>query len=48
MELRYIEDRITIDPFICNREACCIKGTSIKVSVMLDNISEGVGEKINK
>lgn len=36
-------ERITVDPFICHGKAC-IKGTRIMVSVILDNLSEGVSE----
>lgn len=35
---------ISIDPHICHGKAC-IKGTRILVSVILDNLAEGVGEK---
>lgn len=34
-------DRITIDPDICHGKAC-IKGTRIMVTVILDNLAEGV------
>ena len=33
--------RISIDPQICHGKAC-IKGTRIMVSVVLDNLAEGV------
>lgn len=36
-------ERITVDPFICHGKAC-IKGTRILVSVILDNLSEGINE----
>ncbi len=36
-------DRITVDPLVCHGKAC-IKGTRIMVSVILDNLAEGVGE----
>ena len=36
-------DRITIDPLICHGKAC-IKGTRIMVSIILDNLAEGVSE----
>ncbi len=37
-------ERITVDPFVCHGKAC-IKGTRIMVSVILDNLAEGVSEK---
>ena len=37
-------ERITVDPLICHGKAC-IKGTRIMVSVILDNLAEGIGEK---
>jgi len=36
-------ERITVDPLVCHGKAC-IKGTRIMVSVVLDNLAEGVGE----
>jgi len=36
------EDYITVDPAICHGKAC-IKGTRIPVSVVLDNLAEGLG-----
>ncbi len=36
-------DRITVDPLVCHGKAC-IKDTRIMVSVILDNLAEGVGE----
>ena len=36
--------RITVDPFVCHGKAC-IKGTRIMVSVILDNLAEGISEK---
>ena len=36
-------ERITVDPLICHGKAC-IKGTRIMVSVILDNLAEGVNE----
>jgi uncharacterized protein (DUF433 family) len=36
-------ERITVDPLICHGKAC-IKGTRIMVSVILDNLAEGVSE----
>lgn len=41
-------ERITVDPLVCHGKAC-IKGTRIMVSVILDNLAEGVsGEEILK
>ncbi len=37
-------ERITVDPLICHGKAC-IKGTRIMVSVILDNLAEGIGEE---
>lgn len=37
-------DRITADPSVCHGKAC-IKGTRIMVSVILDNLAEGVNEQ---
>lgn len=34
-------ERITVDPHICHGRAC-IKGTRIMVSVVLDNLAEGI------
>jgi uncharacterized protein (DUF433 family) len=36
-------ERITVDPVVCHGKAC-IKGTRIMVSVILDNLAEGVSE----
>ncbi|MHB8854364.1 MAG: DUF433 domain-containing protein [Ignavibacteriaceae bacterium] len=36
-------ERITVDPFICHGKAC-IKESRIMVSVILDNLAEGVSE----
>jgi uncharacterized protein (DUF433 family) len=36
-------ERITVDPMICHRKAS-IKGTRIMVSVILDNLAEGMTE----
>jgi uncharacterized protein (DUF433 family) len=38
------KDRINVDPLICHGKAC-IKGTRIMVSVILDNLAEGVSEE---
>jgi len=35
--------RITVDPLVCHGKAC-IKSTRIMVSVILDNLAEGVTE----
>lgn len=34
--------RISVDPQICHGKAC-IKGTRVMVSVVLDNLAEGIG-----
>jgi len=34
-------DRISVDPNVCHGKAC-IKGTRVMVSVVLDNLAEGV------
>ena len=40
--------RITVDPSVCHGKVC-IKGTRIMVSVILDNLAEGLSpEKIIK
>ncbi|HJW86003.1 MAG TPA: DUF433 domain-containing protein [Candidatus Brocadiaceae bacterium] len=36
-------ERITVDPLVCHGKAC-IKGTRIMVSVILDNLAEGINE----
>ena len=36
-------ERITTDPLVCHGKAC-IKGTRIMVSVILDNLADGVTE----
>lgn len=36
-------ERITVDPSVCHGKAC-IKGTRIMVSVILDNLADGVTE----
>jgi len=38
------KERITADQFVCHGKAC-IKGTRIMVSVILDNLAEGVSEE---
>lgn len=35
------QDRITVDPLICHGKAC-IRGTRVMVSVILDNLADGV------
>ena len=37
-------ERITVDPLVCHGKAC-VKGTRIMVSVILDNLAEGVNEE---
>jgi uncharacterized protein (DUF433 family) len=37
-------ERITVDALVCHGNAC-IKGTRIMVSVILDNLAEGVTEE---
>jgi uncharacterized protein (DUF433 family) len=37
-------DRISVNPRICHGKAC-IKGTRIMVSIVLDNLAEGISEK---
>ncbi len=34
-------NRITVDPLVCHGKAC-IKGTRVMVSVILDNLADGV------
>ncbi|MBS3126850.1 DUF433 domain-containing protein [Candidatus Woesearchaeota archaeon] len=41
MEKNKLLERITYDPEICHGKAC-IKGTRIMVSVILDNLAEGL------
>jgi len=36
-------ERITVDPLVCHGKAC-IKGMRIMVSIILDNLAEGVSE----
>jgi len=44
MSTQHWRERITVDPFVCHGKAC-IKGTRIMVSVILDNLAEGVTEE---
>lgn len=37
------EDRINVDPSICHGKVC-IKGTRVMVTVILDNLADGVSE----
>ena len=37
-------ERITVDPLVCHGKVC-IKGTRLMVSVILDNLAEGVSEE---
>jgi uncharacterized protein (DUF433 family) len=36
-------DRITVDPLVCHGKAC-IKGNRIMVSLILDNLADGMSE----
>ena len=36
-------ERITVDPLVCHGKAC-IKGSRIMVSIILDNLAEGISE----
>ncbi len=38
------QDYITVDPGVCHGKAC-IKGTRVIVSVVLDNLADGVTER---
>ena len=38
------KERITVDPLVCHGKAC-IKETRIMISIILDNLAEGVSEK---
>lgn len=35
--------RISVDPLVCHGSSC-IKGTRVMVSIILDNLADGVGE----
>lgn len=35
------QERITVDPLVCHGKAC-VRGTRVMVSVILDNLAEGV------
>jgi uncharacterized protein (DUF433 family) len=37
-------ERIAVNPRICHGKAC-IKGTRIMISIILDNLAEGISEK---
>lgn len=37
-------ERITVDPSVCHGKAC-IKDTRIMVSVILDNLADGISEE---
>ena len=37
------QDRISVDPNICHGKVC-IKGTRIMVTVILDNLADGISE----
>lgn len=34
-------ERVTVDPLVCHGKAC-VRGTRVMVSVVLDNLAEGV------
>jgi len=36
-------EKISVDPLVCHGKAC-IKGTRVMVSVILDNLADGVSE----
>lgn len=38
------KERIVVDPLVCHGKAC-VKGTRILVSVILDNLADGVSEE---
>jgi len=38
------KERISVDPLVCHGKAC-IKGTRIMVSIILDNLADGAGQK---
>ncbi len=38
-------ERITVDPLVCHCKAC-IKGSRVMVSVILDNLAEGMSKTI--
>lgn len=38
------QDRISVDPQVCHGKAC-IKNTRVMVSVVLDNLAEGVSRE---
>jgi uncharacterized protein (DUF433 family) len=44
MERNELIERISVDPAVCFGKPC-IRGTRIWVSLILDNLSEGVSEK---
>ena len=35
------QDRISVDPLVCHGQAC-VSGTRVTVSVVLDNLAQGV------
>ncbi len=41
---KHTGERISIDPSVCHGKAC-IKGTRVLVSVILDNLAEGISEE---
>jgi uncharacterized protein (DUF433 family) len=42
MERNGLLKRISVNPEVCHGKAC-IKGTRVMVSVILDNLAEGIG-----
>lgn len=38
------QDRISVDPLVCHGKAC-IQGTRVMVSVILDNLADGVSRE---
>jgi uncharacterized protein (DUF433 family) len=38
------QDRISVDPLVCHGQACVL-GTRVTVSVVLDNLAEGVSKE---
>ncbi|MSS70653.1 MAG: DUF433 domain-containing protein [Candidatus Latescibacteria bacterium] len=37
-------ERISVDPLVCHGKAC-IKGTRVMVSIILDNLAEGISQE---
>jgi uncharacterized protein (DUF433 family) len=38
------QERITVDPQVCHGSAC-IRGTRVMVSVVMDNLADGLGRE---